>query len=141
MNIIIVGCGRVGSRIALKMAEEGHNVSIIDKNPLAFERVASNDQITTILGTGIDCDVLECAGINGADALVAVTNGDNTNIMAAQIAESLYKVPKAIARIVDPRVKEFYEKEMGITCYCHTLVSSDHYIGMLKGEGILCTLL
>ncbi len=141
MNIIIVGCGRVGSGVALKMTREGHSVTVVDKNPLAFERLEANEKISTVLGTGIDCDVLESAGILEADALIAVTKGDNTNIMTAQIARSLYKVPKAIARIVDPRVKEFYEKEMGLTCYCHTVVSSDHYIGMLKGEGVVCTLL
>ena len=139
MNIIIVGCGRVGSGVALKMADEGHSVTVIDKNPLSFERLGASEKVSTILGTGIDCDILESAGIREADALIAVTRGDNTNIMTAQIAKNIYKVPKAIARIVDPRVKGFYEKEMGLTCYCHTVVSSEHYIGMLKGEGIVCT--
>lgn len=138
MKVIIVGCGRVGSRIALKLCEEGHDVAVIDRNPLAFDKLGGNSNISLIVGTGIDCDVLEAAGIRKADAVISVAKGDNTNIMVAQIAQFLYKVPKVVARIVDPKVKKFYENDMELICYCQTEVSSEHYIGMLKGEGQIC---
>lgn len=139
MKVIIVGCGRVGSRLALELCEEGHEVSVVDRNPLAFDKLGANTCVAIVAGTGIDCDVLEAAGIKNADAVFSLTKGDNTNIMVAQIAQFLYKVPKVIARIVDPRVKNFYEKEMELVCYCQTEVSSEHYIHMLKGEKQICT--
>lgn len=139
MKIIIVGCGRVGSRLAIKLSEEGHNISVIDRVPLAFDRLDSNESISMVVGTGIDYDVLESAGIRNADVVISVTKGDNTNIMIAQIAQYIFKVPKVIARIVDPKVKKFYEAEMGLTCYCQTEVSSEHYLGMIKGDENICT--
>lgn len=139
MKVIIVGCGRVGSRIALKLCEEGHIVAVIDRNPIAFDKLNGDSRINMVTGTGIDCDILECAGIRDADAVLSVAKGDNTNIMVAQIAQSIYRVPKVIARIVDPKVKKFYETEMGLACYCQTEVTSEHYIGMMKGEDRVCT--
>ncbi|MBC7960129.1 MAG: NAD-binding protein, partial [Vallitaleaceae bacterium] len=103
------------------------------------ERLGENSGISMILGTGIDYDILESAGIREADALLSLTNGDNTNIMVAQIAQNIFGVKKVIARIVDLRVKRFYEEEMGLTCYCHTEVSSEHYLSMLKGVDTVCT--
>lgn len=133
MKIIVVGCGRVGSSVAARFCEEGHDVTIIDKNPVALERMNGNPCVKMIVGTGIDCDVLESAGIKEADVLLTVTNGDNTNIMVAQIAQFLYHVQKVISRIVDPKVKAFYETEIGLTCYCHTTVSANHYYDQIKG--------
>ena len=134
MKVIVVGCGRVGSRIALELSEEGNDVTIIDRNPVAFDRLQGNFNGTVIIGTGIDEDILLKAGIGTADAVISLTKGDNTNIMVGQIAKFLYKVPRVIVRIVDPKSKKFYEEEVGLTCYCPTEISSAHYMGLLKGE-------
>ena len=137
MKMIIVGCGRAGSTIAVKMSLEGHQVSIIDKNPLAFDRLPPDFAGTMVVGTGIDEDVLIKAGIKETEAVIAVTKGDNTNIMIGQIAEFLYKIPKVMVRIVDPKVKQFYDTEIGLPCYCPTEINADYYIRFLK-EGNGC---
>lgn len=134
MKIIIVGCGRAGSTVATRMASEGHDVVIIDRNKLAFDRLAPDYGGRVMVGTGIDEDVLLEAGVKGADAVIAVTNGDNTNIMIGQIAKFLYQVKKVMVRIVDPKVKRFYETEVGLPCYCPTEIHADHYVRFLKGE-------
>ncbi len=141
MKIIIIGCGRVGKRIAEQLCSEGHSISIIDRLPLAFDKLCNNGKISMQVGTGIDTHILESAGIAEADAVICVTKGDNTNIMAAQIAQNIYKVPKVVARIVDPKVKHFYENEMGLKCYCQTEVSAGSYISIIKGGEEHCILL
>lgn len=134
MKIIIIGCGRVGSRLTLHLAEKGNEVSVIDRNPLAFDKLQGLFEGNMVVGTGIDEDVLISAGINEADALISVTKGDNTNIMAGQIAHFLYRVPKVIVRIVDPKVKRFYQEEIGLTCYCPIETSVQRYQEILEGE-------
>ena len=140
MNIIIVGCGRVGSWLAMQLSGEGNQVTVIDRNPLSFDRLQGGFDGKMVIGTGIDEEVLANAGITSADAVISVTKGDNTNIMVGQIAKFLFKVPKVVVRIVDPKSKDFYEREIGLTCFCPTETSSRHYISLLKGEYI-CTLL
>ena len=132
LKIIIIGCGRVGSKVALDMSGEGHEVSVIDRNPLAFDRLNGSFNGRIIVGTGIDEDILLSAGIEEADAVISVAKGDNTNIMVGQIAKFLFKVPHVAVRIVDPRSKKFYEEEVGLTCYCPTEVSSNQYIRLVK---------
>jgi trk system potassium uptake protein TrkA len=131
MKIIIVGCGRVGSKMAIELFNTANDVCLIDRNPLAFDKLLNNFGGRIIVGTGIDEDVLISAGIEEADALISVAKGDNTNIMVGQIAKFLYKVPKVVVRIVDPKSKKFYEEEIGLTCYCPTEVSCSKYIGLL----------
>jgi trk system potassium uptake protein TrkA len=109
MRVIIVGCGRVGSTLARQLGESGHGVTIIDLNQEAFLRLGSDFQGTTLLGTGIDEDVLRKAGIESADAFVAVTNRDNTNAMASQIAKEIFHVRRVIARLYDPIREEIYQ--------------------------------
>src|SRR4051812_6274065 len=99
MKVVIMGCGRVGARLAVLMERDGHDVSIIDSNPSAFNRLPPTFHGETVLGTGIDVDVLKAAGIEEADAFAAVTNGDNTNIMACEVAKEIFAVPKVLARI------------------------------------------
>ncbi|NJD03230.1 MAG: TrkA family potassium uptake protein [Ruminiclostridium sp.] len=140
MNIIIVGCGRVGSRLAIQLSGEGNNVTVIDRNPLSFDKLEGASDVKMVIGTGIDEEVLSNAGIASADAVISVTKGDNTNIMVGQIAKFLFKVPKVVVRIVDPKSKSFYEQEIGLTCFCPTETSSHHYISLLKGVDV-CTLL
>jgi trk system potassium uptake protein TrkA len=110
MRIIIMGCGRVGSDLTVQLAEGGHDVSIIDKREEAFHRLPPGFDARTVVGLGFDRDVLEDAGIKEADAFVAVSSGDNSNIVSARVALEYYHVPKVIARIYDPRRADIYER-------------------------------
>ena len=95
MHVIIVGCGRVGSQLAQILSTEGHNVVIIDKKAESFKRLGTDFNGIAITGIGFDPDILKRAGIERADALAAVTNGDNSNIMVSQIAKKIYNVPRS----------------------------------------------
>jgi len=110
MDTIIVGCGRVGAALAFLLSEEGHNVTVIDKKAEAFRRLGKTFNGLTIHGNGFDMDTLIKAGVSTADAFVVVTNGDNTNIMASQVAKKIFKVPKVIARSYDPKRAEIYKR-------------------------------
>lgn len=123
MNIVIVGCGRVGARLAATLDQAGHRVSIVDTLPLAFRRLPHDFGGRSVIGTGIDEDVLRQAGIDDADAFFAVTNGDNRNIMSAQIAKTIFHVSHVAARIYDPVREETY-RGLGIHAVCPTTVIS-----------------
>lgn len=123
MKIIILGCGRIGSTLARSFLRDGHDVTIIDKNSIAFRRLGADFKGKMLLGNGIDEEVLKKAGIENADVFVAVTNGDNTNIMSVQIAKERYKVRKAIARIYDP-IRACAYREAGIDTVCTTIVGA-----------------
>ena len=110
MKIIIAGCGRVGATLATKLSLEGHDVSIVDKNADAFERLGKNFKGQTVKGMVFDGEALKKAGIEKADALLSVTSGDNSNVVAATIAKDVFRVPKVIARIYDPRRAEIYRR-------------------------------
>jgi trk system potassium uptake protein len=110
MRVIIMGCGRVGSELALELVKGGHEVTVIDKNPEAFWKYPPGDGARTLVGLGFDRDILEEAGIKEADAFVAVSSGDNSNIVSARVALERYHVPKVVARIYDPRRAEIYER-------------------------------
>ncbi len=108
MNVVIMGCGRVGARLASMMISEGHRVTILDIEPYAFRRLPADFNGTAVVGNGIDIDTLRRAGIEQADAFAAVTQGDNRNVMAAQIAKHIFNVPKVVCRIYDPLREELY---------------------------------
>jgi trk system potassium uptake protein TrkA len=108
MNIIIVGCSRVGAELANLLSSEGHNVTVIDKNVNAFSKLGGTFNGLTLVGNGFSADILKSAGIEKADAFCAVTNGDNTNIMSAQVAKKIFNVPKVIARVYDPKRAKIY---------------------------------
>jgi trk/ktr system potassium uptake protein len=110
MHVIIVGCGRVGSQLAQILSSEGHNVVIIDKKSTAFKRLGPDFNGISITGIGFDPDILKRAGVERADALAAVTNGDNSNIMVSQIAKKIYNIPRVITRIYDPLRADIYKK-------------------------------
>lgn len=110
MNIMIVGCGRVGSQLALLLSQEGHNVTIIDKNQEAFKRLGLAFNGVQVVGNGFDEKLLKELKIERQDAFVAVTSGDNTNLMASQIAKKIFKVPRVIARVYDPKRADIYRK-------------------------------
>ncbi|MGH2661473.1 MAG: potassium channel family protein [Actinomycetota bacterium] len=110
MHLVIMGCGRVGAELTVQLSKAGHTVCIVDKRKEAFERLPPGFNAKTIVGIGFDREVLEEAGIKEADAFIAVSNGDNSNIVSARVAREHYRVPKVIARIYDPRRAEIYER-------------------------------
>ncbi len=123
MHVVILGCGRVGATLALMLESEGHSVAIVDRDREAFRRLGRNFRGKTILGIGIDEDVLRRAGIERAGAFAATTSGDNSNIMSAQIAKIKFKVARVIARIYDPLRAEAYQ-ELGIDTISPTLLGA-----------------
>jgi trk system potassium uptake protein TrkA len=130
MFVLIVGCGRVGSHVARRMMEDGHQVSVLDESPEAHALLdwALEDQEWEDLGgrftvgTALEIEALEEAGIINADVVVCSTDGDNTNIVVAQIARDRYHVPKVIARVLDPYRSEWY-RERGLHIVCPTQVA------------------
>ena len=110
MHFVIMGCGRVGVQLTGELARAGHSVAVIDKRPEAFDRLPPEFEAKVVVGLGFDREVLETAGIKEADAFIAVSNGDNSNIVSARVAREHYNVPKVVARIYDPRRAEIYER-------------------------------
>lgn len=108
MYVIIVGCGRVGAELAKLLSNEGHNVVVIDKSRDSFDRLGNTFNGLTMTGNGFDLDLLKQVGIEKADAFCTVTNGDNTNLISAQVAKKIFKVPKVIARVYDPQRAHIY---------------------------------
>ncbi len=123
MNIVVLGCGRLGSTFARLMYKDGHNVTIIDIQSEAFRRLGTKFRGNRIVGNGIDEDVLRRADIEKAQVFIAATQGDNRNIMAAQIAQHVFNVPTVIARIYDPVRADRY-RQMGIITLCTTTIAS-----------------
>lgn len=119
MYVIIAGCGRVGSAMARQLAVEGHDVVIIDEDPGSFRLLGDAFPGRRVVGAAIDWDVLMEAGIEGADAFAAVTDGDNTNIVCALIAGRAFEVPCAVARVYDPLRAEAFAK-LGVRTVCPT---------------------
>jgi trk system potassium uptake protein len=119
MKVVVMGCGRVGARISNLLDHGGHRVTVIDTDSRAFRRLPADFKGNTVIGTGIDEDILRTAGIESADAFVAVTNGDNRNIMAAQVARHVFNVPEVVCRIYDP-VREDAYRRLGLTTVCPT---------------------
>jgi trk system potassium uptake protein TrkA len=110
MHVVIAGCGRVGSDLTISLTKQGHTVSVIDKNPSAFERLPPGFEGQTLVGIVFDREIMEAAGIREAGAFIAVTNGDNSNIVSARIAREYYSIEKVVARIYDPRRAEIYRR-------------------------------
>jgi trk system potassium uptake protein TrkA len=103
-----MGCGRVGAQLAMLLDQEGHNVTALDLDAYSFRRLPPDFKGTALLGNGLDEDVLRRAGIEEADAFVAVTQGDNRNVMAAQMAQKIFNVKKVVCRIYDPLRRDLY---------------------------------
>jgi trk system potassium uptake protein TrkA len=121
MHVIIVGCGRVGSELARLLSAEGHNVVVIDKNAAAFDRLGSTFNGLTLVGNGFSLSLLKQAGIEKADAFCSVTNGDNTNLVSAQVAKKIFNVSKVIARVYDPQRAHIY-KALGLDIISGTIL-------------------
>jgi trk system potassium uptake protein TrkA len=110
VHFVVVGCGRVGSGMAVRLTNQGHSVAIMDKNPRAFRRLPAEWSGLKVVGSGFDRSSLDAAGSANAEALAAVTSGDNSNILTARIARETYEIPKVVARIYDPRRAEIYQR-------------------------------
>ena len=108
MKVVIMGCGRVGAQLAGLLDADGHSVTILDTDAYSFRRLPPKFGGTALIGNGINEEALKKAGIEEADAFVAVTQGDNRNVMATQIAKHIFNVPKVICRIYDPLRQELY---------------------------------
>ena len=121
MHIIIVGCGRVGGELANILSAEGHNVVVVDKKQEAFSRLGHGFNGMTLTGNGFDVELLKEAGIEKAEALCAVSDDDNTNIMASQVAKRMFQVPRVIARVYDPHKADVYDK-LGLDIISGTLL-------------------
>jgi trk system potassium uptake protein len=110
MHVVVVGCGRVGSGLAIRLTDSGHSVAIVDKNERAFRRLPASWKGHPVVGSGFSRATLDLAGATGAGALAAVTSGDNSNILTARIAREAYAIPNVVARIYDPRRAEIYQR-------------------------------
>ena len=121
MYVIILGCGRGGAELAKLLSGEGHNVVVIDKNPASFDRLGRTFNGITLVGNGFDLESLKTAGITQANAFCAVTNGDNTNLVAAQVAKKIFNVPKVIVRVYDPSRANIY-KALGLDVISGTIL-------------------
>jgi trk system potassium uptake protein len=139
MRVVIMGCGRVGARVASLLDHSGNAITVIDTDSRAFRRLPAGFGGETVIGTGIDEDVLRKAGIEDADAFIAVTNGDNRNIMAAQVARLVFEVPVVVCRIYDP-VREDTYRRLGLTTVCPTTTISaiilDHVMRAASDAGV-----
>jgi trk system potassium uptake protein TrkA len=135
MNIVVVGCGRVGSQLATLLSTDGHNVTIIDKEPDSFRRLGMTFNGVTIRGLGFDEEVLEEAGIREADAFAAVTDLDNTNLMAAEVARKIFGVKHVVARLYNPQRERTYQ-QLDLDYVCGTTLVAEKLLDKIKaGHG------
>jgi trk system potassium uptake protein TrkA len=139
VRVVILGCGRVGSTLAAILTREGHHVTVIDRDQSAFDKAAQRlgPAFTgeTIRGIGIDDDILRQAGIEEADAFISVTSGDNTNIVAAQIAQKKFSVPRVLARVYDPTRADAY-RESGLNTICATTITAGLFHDLVLDRGL-----
>ena len=127
MRFLIMGCGRVGSGLARSLTEEGHDVTIMDVRQEAFQRLPTRFRGSAIIGDGLDSAALQRAGVENVDVFDSVTQGDNRNLMAAQVAKSIFSVPRVIARVYDDSRAEIFQ-ELGL----ETLSAPKFVTGLLK---------
>jgi trk system potassium uptake protein TrkA len=131
--VIIMGCGRVGARLANLLEAAGHEVTILDLTPQAFDRLGPDFRGSKIIGDGKDAEVLKRAGIERADAFAACTQGDNRNIMASQVAKVMYDVPKVVTRIYDPIRKDTFAT-LGLDALSPTVIGAAHFYTHITGD-------
>ena len=130
-TIVIMGCGRVGGKLASMFDAAGHRVTVLDLDAYSFRRLPPTFSGTALIGNGTDEEMLRKAGIESADAFIALTQGDNRNVMAAQIAKHIFKVPRVICRIYDPLRKDIYE-QLGLESISPTEVFADLLFNRLE---------
>ncbi|WP_322818492.1 TrkA family potassium uptake protein [Tepidiforma sp.] len=133
MNVVIMGCGRLGSRIAAMLERQGHAVTVVDINESAFRRLPEGFGGRRIVGNGMDLATLERAGIRDADAFFAVTQGDNRNYFASQVAREIFGVRRVLCRVYDP-VREGIFRDLGLETFSPTSYGAQIMIDMLLNE-------
>ncbi len=136
MRVVIMGCGRTGSLLARLLTDAGHDVTIIDWQENAFDRLPEEFPGETILGNGVDQETLTRAGLDTADVFVAATSGDNRNIMAGEIALNLFHVPRVISRVKDPDRAGIFSK-LGIEVDCRTTAGVDAILSQVGEQELL----
>ena len=124
MRVIIVGCGRVGARVAAELDQRGEHVTVIDTKPTAFNRLPQSFGGETVRGSGTDEDIMRTAGAEQADLLMTLTEGDNRNALSAQLGKHRFGVPRVIAKINDPLRGEAY-RALGLETICRTIILGD----------------
>ncbi len=134
MKVIIMGCGRVGARLASLLEQDGHTVTIVDNDSYSFRRLAPDFKGAALIGNAIDEDVLRSSGIEEADAFIALTQGDNRNVMACQIAKHIFNVPRVVCRIYDPLRRDMYE-ELGVETISPTTIFAQILREKLESQG------
>jgi trk/ktr system potassium uptake protein len=135
VHVVVVGCGRVGSGLAVRLVDQGHSVSILDKAARAFRRLPPDWPGDVVIGSGFDRADLDRAGAGDAAALAAVTSGDNSNILTARIARENYGIPNVVARIYDPRRAEIYQR-LGIPTVATVTWTIDRVMRRLLPESV-----
>jgi trk system potassium uptake protein len=140
MFVLIVGCGRVGSAIAKRMIKAGHDVSVLDESEEAhalldhdLDQTWEDSGGRFTVGTALEVEALDAAGIQNADVVVCSTDGDNTNIVVAQIAKKRFQVPKVVVRVLDPYRADWYSQQ-GIHTVCPTQVAIEMLTEAVAGE-------
>ena len=130
MNVVIMGCGRVGSTVATRLSEEGHHVAVIDADVHAFGRLPADFRGRRTVGSGTDHLLLEEVGIRDADAFIALASGDNLNLLASQRAKHIFGVAMVVTRVKDPLLSELFE-ELGLQTFSPTKIGADLAYGVL----------
>jgi trk system potassium uptake protein TrkA len=133
MKAIVIGCGRVGSAVALQLDGSGWDVTAIDENEDALGRLGDSWTGGFIVGHGMDLQLLREAGIEDADAVVATTDGDNTNLVVAQVAQKHFEVPTVVTRVQDPSRAQFYAAR-GLRIVCPTSAAIEALVGYIRAE-------
>lgn len=133
MKIVIMGCGRLGSRVAGMLERQGNQVAVVDTNESAFRRLPEGFSGERIVGNGMDYDTLERAGIQSADAFFAVTQGDNRNYFASQMAREVFNVRRVLCRVYDP-VREEIFRDLGLETFSPTSFGAQIMVDMLNNE-------
>ncbi len=135
MKALVIGCGRVGSTVAVQLAQDGWDVAAVDEKEEALGRLGEDWTGGFVVGHGMDTDVLRKAGIEDADAVIVATDGDNTNLVIAQVAKKRFNVPRVVVRVLDPARARWYE-EQGLRTVCPTAIAIDLLdAAVLEGTG------
>jgi trk system potassium uptake protein TrkA len=133
MKVMIMGCGRVGARLASLLDEDGHEVTVLDNDVYSFRRLPSTFSGSALFGNGIDEEALKRAGINEMDVFIAMTQGDNRNVMACQMAKYIFNVPRVMCRIYDPLREEMYSA-LGLETLSPTKIFAQLFKEKLEGS-------
>lgn len=136
MNVVIMGSGRTGSLLASLLTQSGHDVTVIDWQESAFERLPEQFPGNTVLGNAVDQETLKRAGLDHADVFVAATSGDNRNIMASEVARNVFHVPRVISRVKDPNRAGIFSR-LGIEVDCRTTAGAEAILREIGEEKLL----